>query len=191
MTMIAGLVIVGLISHSIAVLAAGGDFLADSLAIILGLIAIHLRDHHHKKSAPTYVALINGLLLLFVTGFVVFKSTKRLLSVSPEVHGLPILIVSVISAIVMGIGVLILGKGAGNEDLHMRSILLDTISDGVAAISVAVVGGIIFFTNRFYWLDSVVAIIIGLAIAFGAVKLLIDVTKSLRSGTPLKLPERD
>src|SRR5581483_2534554 len=65
--MVAGLVLVGVTAHSLGVLAAAGDFLADSAAIVLGLVAVHLRDRRGKKTAPTYVALINGSLLLAIT----------------------------------------------------------------------------------------------------------------------------
>jgi len=63
-SMIVGLVLVGLLSHSISVLAAGGDFVADSFALALGILAVYLRDRHGNMQAPTYVALVNGLLLL-------------------------------------------------------------------------------------------------------------------------------
>lgn len=178
--MITGLIIVGLTSHSLGVLAAGGDFIADSFAIGLGLLAVYLRDNHGSRQAPTYVALINGLLLLAITVGVIVTAVSRLLTLNPEVHGLPVLIVSVISTFVMVAGALILGKSAGNEDLHMRSVLLDTLADGLAAAGVAVVGAIIYFTHGLYWLDSLVAIIIGIVIGFGAIRLLNDVVKTLR-----------
>ncbi len=173
--MIAGLLIVGLTSHSLGVLAAGGDFIADSFAIALGLMAVHMRDKHGKHQAPTYVALINGLLLLGITLFVLIQAIGRLLNHSPEVLGLPVLIISVISTLVMVAGVFILGRGSGNEDLHMRSVLLDTVSDGLAAAAVAIVGGIIFIAHGAYWLDAAVAVVISLVIGFGAIKLLKDV----------------
>ena len=183
--MITGLVIIGLTSHSLGVLAAGGDFVADSLAIILGIFAVHRRDHHGNKLAPTYVALVNGAVLLAVITIVLYGSIHRLLTVSPEVQGLPVLVVSAISAAVMFIGVLILGNGSGNEDLHMRSVLLDTLSDGLAAAGVAVVGAIIFFAHGLYWLDAVAAIVISLVIGFNAVKLLAQVAHSLHQHEPL------
>ena len=185
--MIAGLIIVGITAHSLGVLAAGGDFVADSLAIILGLVAVHLRDSHGKHQAPTYVALVNGSLLLIVTAIVLFQAISRLVNQNPEVHGFPVLIVSATSALVMVAGVLILGKGAGNEDLHMRSVLLDTISDGLAALAVALVGAIIFITKGNYWLDSAVAILVSLVILYGAIKLLKDVVTALRFKSELKL----
>lgn len=185
--MITGLVIIGLTAHSLGVLAAGGDFIADSLAITLGLVAVHMRDRHGNQQAPRYVALINGLLLLAVTIFVLFQAVERLLTQSPEVHGLPVLIVSSVSALVMVMGVFILGKGAGNEDLHMRSILLDTISDGSAAAAVAVVGAIIYFAHGLYWLDAVAAIAISSVIGLGAVRLLRDVFRALRDRQPMEV----
>lgn len=71
----------------------------------------------------------------------------------------------------------------------MRSVLLDTVSDGLAALSVTVVGGIIFVTRGMYWLDSAAAIVIGCVIGFGALGLLRDVIKSLRSGEALELSD--
>ena len=67
--MIAGLVIVGLASHSLGVLAAGGDYVADSVAILLGIMAIQVakRPGGHPN-ATTYVALVNGVTLLVVSG---------------------------------------------------------------------------------------------------------------------------
>lgn len=178
--MIAGLLLVGITSKSLGVLAAAGDFIADSTAIVLGLAAVHLRDKFGNERAPTYVALVNGLLLLGISIFVSFQAIERLVTKTPEIHGLSVMIVSVISALAMIVGVFILGRSAGKEDLHMRSVLLDTISDGVAAAAVAIVGAIIFIAHGLYWLDSVVALVVSLAIAIGAIKLLRDVTRALR-----------
>ena len=188
--MIAGLVIAGLRAHSLGLLAAGGDFVADSLALILGLFAVHLRDRHGRTHAPTYVAALNGGFLLVVTILVLVAAADRLLHQSPEVHGLPMLIVSATSAVVMLIGAVILGRSARSEDLHMRSVLLDTLSDGLSAAAVAIVGGIIYFSGGLYWLDSVVAIVVGLVIGFGASQLLRDVAQALRTKTELSV-DRD
>jgi cobalt-zinc-cadmium efflux system protein len=177
--MIAGLLLVGLASHSVSVIAAGGDFIADSCAILLGILAVHLRDSHGKQKAPVYVAFINATLLLGITTFVLIEAISRLVKGTPEIHGLPVLIVSLISALLMVVGVVILGTGAGKEDLHMRSVLLDTIADGAAAAGVAVVGGIIFVTNNYYWLDSVAAIIISVVIISAAYSLVRDALKEV------------
>jgi cobalt-zinc-cadmium efflux system protein len=184
--MIAALVIVGIAAHSLGVLAAGGDYVADSLAILLGIVAVTIRDRvgEHSK-APTIVALINSGTLLIVTVLVLWEAMRRLLKGTPAVHGLPVLIVSAITTAVMIVGALVLGRDAGREDLHMRSLLLDTISDALTSAAVAVGGLIIFLAHGLYWLDSVLAILIGVVVGFGALQLLRDVVRALRTGADL------
>lgn len=188
LVMIVGLVIIGLSSHSLGVLAAGGDYAADSFAIILGIIGIQISRHPHgNPKATTYVAFINAFALLVVTVMVIFEGVHRLTTHNPQIEGLSVAMVSAVATIFMFIGVYILGKDAGKEDLHMRSVFLDTISDGVSSAAVAVSGIVIFLTGKFYWLDSTIAVFIGLIIGFGAIKLLYDIIIALRTHTALKV----
>lgn len=182
LSMIAGLVIAGAFANSLSLLAEGGDFLADSAALALGLLAIYLRDHRRSENATTWVALVNGAWLLVLSVAVVVTAGRRLVTGSPEVHGLPVLIVSAIAALVMLTAALILGADAGREDLHMRSILLDTIADGAAAAVVAVVGAVLAIAHRWYWLDAAAAMTVSAVIAVGVIRLLIDVWRALRTG---------
>lgn len=188
--MIAGLVTVGLSAHSLGVLAAGGDYVADSAAILLGIVAITVRDKVGAHSrATTVVAAINATALLVVTVFVIVEAIRRLRGGVPEVHGLPVLVVSVIGTVVMLVGAMIVGRDAGSEDLHMRSVLLDTVSDAVTSAAVAITGGIIFLRHGMYWLDSAVAIVIGLIIGYGALGLLRDVARALRTHTAVDVDD--
>ena len=184
--MIAALVIVGIAARSLGVVAAGGDYIADSAAIALGILAVSMRARKGETTkAPTYVAGINASALLIVSAFVLVAGVERLVSGTPEVHGLPVLIVSAFATAVMVVGVFVLGTGAGSEDLHMRSVLLDTISDAVASAAVAIGGAVIDLTGRFYWVDSALSVVIAVVIGFGALDLLRDVVRSLRSGVAL------
>lgn len=180
--MIVGLVVVGLRAQSLGVLAAGGDYVADSAAILLGIIAVGIRDRSGPGSRATHVvALVNGSALLAVTIFVIVAAVRRLAGGTPEVHGLPVLIVSAIATVVMVGGAVILGRDAASEDVHMRSVLLDTVSDALTSAAVAVVGGVIYFAHGLYWLDPTVAIVIGVVIGVGAIGLLRDVVRELRT----------
>ena len=188
--MIAGLVVAGLASHSLGVLAAGGDFVADSAAILLGIIAVSLRERVGPHSrAPTYVAAINGSVLLVVSLFVLAEGVRRLLQGTPVINGLPVLIVSAVATAVMLVGIFVLGTDAGSEDLHMRSVLLDTVSDALASGAVAVSGTIIYLTGRYYWLDSALSLVIAVVIGVGAARLLAAVVTSLRRGTDLEIDD--
>lgn len=182
LSMIAGLLIAGLLAHSLSLLAEGGDFLTDSAALALGLLAIYLRDHRRNEKATTWVALVNGAWLLVLSLAVAVTAGRRLITGSPEVHGLPVLIVSAIAALVMLAAALILGADAGGEDLHMRSVLLDTIADGAAAAVVAVVGAVLAIAHRWYWLDAAAAMTVSAVISVGAIRLLIDVRRALQTG---------
>ena len=188
--MIAALVIVGLAARSLGVLAAAGDYVADSAAIALGIVAVAVRARNGDKSrAPTYVAGINGSALLAVSAFVLVAGLRRLANGTPAVHGLPVLIVSAIATAVMVVGILVLGTDAGSEDLHMRSVLLDTISDAAASAAVAIGGAVIYFTGRYYWVDSALSVVISLVVGAGAVHLLCDVGQALRTGEALSLAD--
>ncbi len=190
LAMIAALVLVGIAARSLGVLAAGGDYLADSTAIALGILAVTIRARNGEQSkAPTYVAGINASALLAVSAFVLVAGLRRLVDGTPEVHGLPVLIVSAIATALMLVGIFVLGTGAGSEDLHMRSVLLDTISDAVASAAVAIGGAVIYVTGRFYWVDSALSVVIAVVIGAGALRLLRDVVRSLSAGTALELDD--
>lgn len=180
--LIAGLTVVGLTAHSLGVLAAGGDSVADSLAIGLGLFAIRVRERSGGHStATTKVAAVNATLLLVITIAVAVEGLRRLLGDSPEVNGLPVLIASTVTMVVMSGCAVIAGGDDDDDDLHMRSIVLDTIADAVSAGAVAVTGAVILWTGGFYWLDPAVALIIGVVIGYQAVRLLRDAVRELRT----------
>jgi cobalt-zinc-cadmium efflux system protein len=62
----------------------------------------------------------------------------------------------------------------------MRSVMLDTVADGVSALGVAASGAIILATGELYWLDSAVALAIAVIIAYHALRLIRDVLIELR-----------
>ncbi len=191
LAMITGLVVAGFASHSLGLIAEGGDFFADSLALGLGLLAIHLRDHRENEQATTWVALVNVVWLLLLSALVGVGAVRRLVSGSPEVHGWPILILSGTAAVVMVVAAFILGSGSGHEDLHMRSILLDTLADGATAAVVAVVGAVIGISGRWFWLDSAAACLVSVVIVIAALRLLRDVADALRTGVAYEPSDDD
>ncbi len=182
--LIVGLVIAGIAANSVSVLAAAGDTAADCLALVLGLIAIALRDrdpdHPHAHRPIAVAALVNATLLLAVTVTVVVEAIARLREGSPAVEGLPVVIASVVTMIVMLAGAWVLGRSAATEDLHMRSMLLDALADAAAAAAIAVAGAIILITGGAYWLDPVLALGVSALIAVAAVQLVVKAIATLR-----------
>ena len=184
---------VGIGAHSLGVMAEGADYLADAAAIGVALLAIRLSGlpptvarPHGYPMATTWAALVNAGWLLVLSVLLVVTAIRRLVAGTYQVHGLPVLAVSSVAAVVMLAGALILSGDRGDDDeggnLNMRAILLDTAADSVAAGAVAVVGAVILATRGTYWLDPAVALLVSGVIAFHALRLVRKVLVQLRAG---------
>ena len=184
LALIGGLLIAGRVSGAVSLLAAAGDTAADSVALLLGLVAVTVRDRPGadpaRSRATTIVALVNGVLLLVVTAIIVAEAVHRLRHGSYAVLGLPMLLAAVVTCVVLLPGAVVLGRDAGREDVHMRSVLIDTLADATAAGAVAVAGGIIAATGRFHWLDPALALLVGGLVVVAALHLLRDGLRQLR-----------
>ena len=179
--MVVALVVVGLASHSLGVLAAGGDYLGDAAGVALSLAALRISRHGRgHPRAPSYAALANATFLLVVTAVVIIEALSRLTGEAPHVRGLPVIVVSLIAGAVMAACALVIGT-VESEDLNMRSVMLDTLADGASAVGVALSGGVILAANGVYWLDSAVALAIAVIITYHATKLIRDVVGHLRA----------
>jgi cobalt-zinc-cadmium efflux system protein len=206
LSLVAGLLIVGLAAHSLAVLAAGGDYILDAAGVGVALLAIRLAarpagvaSRRGNYQDPSRIAaLINAGWLLALELIVAATAAGRLLGHTPTVDGLPVLIVSGIAALVMSVGALILRADAydgdgqdGERDPSVAAVLLDTIADAAAAAAVAVTGGIILATRGWYWLDPSVALAIAVVVAYHAVKLIRKVLGQPRPAASTAAPNHE
>lgn len=183
LSMVAGLVLVGLFSHSIGVLSSAADYVGDAAGVGLSLVALKMARHGHgHPQATSIAALVNASLLLLVTFVVAAEAIDRLVNGSPEIHGLPVLIVSVIAAGAMILCARILGS-IDSDDFNMRSVMLDTVADAAAAIGVAISGAIILVAQGVYRLDAAVALAIALVVGYHALRLIREV---LRESSPFR-----
>ena len=194
LALVGALVAVGVTAHSLTVLAEGGDYVLDAAGVGVALLAIRLSARPRRSvrrdgalRASSVAALVNGGCLLVLEVLVAAAAVDRLISGIRQVHGLPVLIVSGIAALVMAGGVLILrGDGDGDEnqtgehDLSVAAVLLDTVADAAAATGAAATGAIILATGGWYWLDPAVALIIALVVTCHAIALIRKVLIRLR-----------
>jgi cobalt-zinc-cadmium efflux system protein len=189
LALVAGLVAAGVRAHSLAVLAEGGDYLLDAAGVGVALVAIRLAARSASRSGPSghpkptaIAALVNGGWLLVLELLVAGTALGRLVNHTPQVDGLPVLVVSGIAALVMAAGAFILHRGegeAGERDLSVAAVLLDTVADAAAAAGVAATGAIILATGGWYWLDPAVALTIALVVAYHALVLIRKVLKQI------------
>jgi cobalt-zinc-cadmium efflux system protein len=171
LAMILALLLVGLLAHSLGVLASGADYLGDALGTALALAAVKVSARKPGQTrATSLAALANSTFLVIVTVSVAAAALHRLLVGAPAIHGVPVVIVSVIAAGAMVGCVLTVGDADG--DLSVESVMLDSLADAAAAIGVAISGTIILATDGLYWLDSAVALVIAVVVGYHAVKLI-------------------
>ena len=181
--LIIGLGVVGLRSHSLGVLAAAAEYIADGAAIGLTLFAHHLerrRIGDSSQQRPTeWIAFANAVLVMVVSSVVIVTAVRKLMTHTSEIHGLPACIASVVAMLVMGACALLL---MGDDDLGVRAVLLDTAGDAAASGAVALSSGVIWLSGgRFRTLDPIFAIIVSSIVLWHARKLLNDTIKALRS----------
>jgi cobalt-zinc-cadmium efflux system protein len=178
--LVVALVAVGLVSHSLGVLAAGGDYLGDAVGTALVLIALRLSRHPQRHPrASSYAALANGTFLLVVSVVVIVEALRRIVGEAAHVEGLPVIVVSLVAGVVMATCAFVIGP-VESDKLDMRSVMLDTLADGASAIGVAATGAVILIANCVYWVDSAVALGIATIIAYHAGRLIRDVLLALR-----------
>jgi len=189
--LVAGLVVVGVTAHSIAVLAEGGDYLLDAAGVAVALLAIWRAARPATRTRPggypnatSVAALINAGWLLILELLVAGAALDRLITGRVPVDGLPVLVMSGVAAVAMLIGALVLRGDeedeGGERDLSVAAVLLDTIADAATAAGVAVVGAIILATDGWYWLDPAVALAIAIVVAYHALALIRKVLTRLR-----------
>jgi len=179
LAMVLALVLVGLLAHSLGVLAAGADYLGDAAGTGLGLAALRIsRTGHGRSRASSYAALANAGFLAVVTLAVAVEAARRLVAGTPSIHGVPVVITSAVAAVAMIACAFILGEVEG--DFAMESVMLDTLADAAAAIGVALAGTVILITGGAYWLDSLVAMLISLVVGYHALGLIRRVAAHLR-----------
>src|ERR1700722_672281 len=97
--LVVGLAYVGVTAHSLGVLAAGVDYMADAAAIVVAVIAIRLTERFPKANA--LAAAVNAGWLFVLSILVVASGLDRLASHASAVRGLPVLVMSGIAAVVM------------------------------------------------------------------------------------------
>ena len=185
---VAGQAAVGVLAHSLGLLADAGHSLSDVAAVGLSLYAVHLtrrpttahRSYGWHRST-VLAAQANSAALLVVSLLIAYAGVRRLLD-PPQVEGGWVLAAAVVSTITNGCAALLLRDRHG--DLNMRSALLHMAGDAAASAGVAAAAVVILVTGGFDWLDPAVSLLITSFIAIRAMSLVREATDVLLESTP-------
>jgi cobalt-zinc-cadmium efflux system protein len=162
----------GLISNSLALLSDAGHVFTDAFALGLSLLAARISRRPLDARATfgyhrvgLLAAVVNGVSLVGIAGFIFYESYGRFLS-PPEIDlsvMLPVAAGGLLANLVM---VFILGHR--HEDLNVRSAWLHVLGDTLASVGVIVSGVVIYLTDWRYADPLAGALIGGIIVVGGA-----------------------
>ncbi|GBQ85830.1 cation efflux system protein [Asaia krungthepensis NRIC 0535] len=166
----------GILAHSLSLLSDAGHNLSDVLGLGAAWLAHSLarrapsaRFTYGLKRSTILSALGNAVLLLLVTGGIIWEAVTRLANPG-EVAGRVVMLVAAGGILVNG-GTALLFMRGGKDDLNLRGAFLHMAADALMSLAVVVTGFIIMMTG---WtiLDPIVSLIVCFTIIFGTWSLL-------------------
>jgi cobalt-zinc-cadmium efflux system protein len=178
----------GIRANSVALLADATHNLSDVLGLLLSWGAIVLatrrptqRFTYGLRGSSILAALVNGAVLLLVTGGIAWEAVQRLLEPAPVVGGIVIAVAAL--GIVVNAATAWLFQAGRKDDLNIRSAFLHMAADAVVSIGVVLAGIGIVYTN-WLWLDPAVSLIVAAVIVAGTWNLLRDSARLALDAVP-------
>jgi len=178
-----------IISGSLALLSDAGHMLSDAGGLGMSLAAITLATSGSKAAHRTFgwyrleilASLANIVLLFAVAAYVMYEAVQRLQE-THEVSSTPMIVVAVLGLIINLICFRLLQAGA-KESLNLRGAYLEVVADAMGSVGV-LIGAILIALTSWYWVDSVIAVGIGLFILPRAYRLGRDSLRILVESAP-------
>jgi cobalt-zinc-cadmium efflux system protein len=178
----------GIFSNSLALLSDAGHMLTDALALGLSLLAMNLA---RRPATPTktfgylraeiMAALANGIVLILISAIIFYEAYQRFQTITTVKSPL-MLIVAGIGLVANIIGLLLLRRGS-RKSINVKAAFWHIIGDTISSVGVIAAGIIIQFTG---WTiaDPILAIVIGIVILWGAVRIVKEAVDILLESVP-------
>ncbi len=184
-------VVVGVVVHSLALLADAGHMLADTGALALALVALWLAGRPARgpltfgfRRAEILSAQANGLTLAVLAVLVVAEGVRRLVH-PPEPGGLAMLVVALAGIAVNLLATWQLAR-ADRSSLNIRGAYLHVLTDLYAFAGTAV-AGVVILTTGFDRADGIAALGIAATMLWAAYGLLRDSGRVFLEAAPAGL----
>jgi cobalt-zinc-cadmium efflux system protein len=181
-------VIGGIISGSLALISDALHNFSDVLSLVFSLVAhklsrrkASLNNTFGYKRAELIAAFINAITLIIVAFFLIYEASSRLFHPEPIKSGLVIWL-ALLGIVVNGGSVLLLKKDS-EHNLNMKSAYLHLLTDMMASVAV-LVGGLLMKFYGWFWVDSVMTLLIASYLIYVSYDLIKSATKMLMLFTP-------
>jgi len=184
-------VIGGILSGSLALLSDALHNFSDVLSLVFSYIAHKLSRKKASndqtfgyKRAELIAAFVNAMTLIIVAIFLVYEAIERFFNPQPIKFGL-VIWMSILGIAMNGLSVLLL-KNDADKNLNMKSAYLHLFSDMLASVAV-LIGGFLMKYFQWFWVDSVLTLIIAIYLIIVGIDLLKESTQMLMLFTPSHL----
>ena len=181
-------VVGGILTNSLALISDAAHMFTDTAALAIALAAIRIgqRAADTKRTFGYYrfeilAAAFNALLLFAVAVYILVEAYGRLRN-PPEIHTFGMLAIALIGLAVNFAAMRILRAGK-DTSLNMQGAYLEVWSDMLASLGV-VVGALAIRWTSWFWVDSAIAIAIGLWVLPRTWGLLTQSLNVLLEGVP-------
>ena len=181
-------VIGGILSGSLALISDALHNFSDVLSLVISYVANKLSKKKASinqtfgfKRAELIAAFVNAITLIVVALYLIFEASHRFLNPEPIKSNLVIWL-SLLGIVVNGLSALMLKKDS-NHNLNIKSAYLHLFTDMMASVAV-LIGGILMKYLQWFWVDSLMTLIIAIYLIIVGVDLLKSSTKMLMLFTP-------
>lgn len=182
----------GWLSGSLALVADAGHMLADSAALLLALVSawIATRPADDRRTygwarGEVLAALVNGVFLLTISGFIVHEAIERIREPQPIRTGLFAVVAT--GGLVINLISLKVLHGHQHLSLNTRAAYLHIMGDVLGSVGALVAAGVVAMTG---WTaaDPIVSVAIALLIVTSAWRLVREALDVLLEAAPAHLP---
>lgn len=178
----------GLRTNSLALLADAGHMFTDTAAVGLSLLAMRFTERKATPSksygyyrAEILAALVNSIVLLLISGYILFEAWRRF-QAPPVVTSVPMMLIAGVGLAVNLVSLRFLSHHS-HGSLNVQGAYLEVLSDTLGSLG-AIGAGLVMWKTGWYLADPIVSAGIGLFIIPRTWKLLNQAIHVLMEGTP-------
>ena len=179
--------VVGLLSHSLALLADAGHMATDAGALGMSLAAMWIARQPATRT-KTYgfyrteilAAFLNGLTLWLVVVWIGYEAFKRFLH--PSMIHVPMMLVTAIVGLAANLGCAWVLHQSHADSLNARSAYLHVLADAIGSVSV-IAAAVVMWATRWWFADPVASLLVCVVILWGSWDLIRQSVNILLEGT--------
>jgi cobalt-zinc-cadmium efflux system protein len=178
---------VGAFTGSLALISDATHNSVDIVTLLITYIADRISknkaNYTHSygyKRVGILASLLNSMILAGMAVYIFISAFQRLANPQPVEAGW-VTIVAVIAVFVNGVSAYLVSKK--KSDLNFKAAYLNMLFDTLASVG-ALVAGLVILATKWYWVDSLVSIMIGLLLVRGCVEILKEALDILLEAVP-------